>query len=353
MRDMMTGSRLAGLLFICLSAWVSGCGSSQSAAAGPAHAGATTAARPVPTNPLELLIGAPSVVVDMRVDRLRSSPLFARARPFVERATCASSADIDWLSASTARAVAAARSVDERIQWLAVLSGTYADRDADRMLAAITQRGASAAPNAVTKQAVGRFAITRQGEIAVSVLDQRLAILGTEVWVRAALDSIDHPSVSFAASSLRRDLAPRVHCADRSVCLLAAADSFASRQLQHALSGLGAKGLGRELSAANTALGLSMPDALEITFLAQLPTPESAAASLDHTKDWFWQAGLLIRLAGLPDVLNAVQAQTSANLLQLDLSVRAADLEQYEQRVGQLVGDSMDGCGAMAAAEPP
>jgi hypothetical protein len=353
MRGMMTGSRLAGLLFICSSAWFSACGSSQSAAPGPQHAGATAAARPVPMDPLELVIGAPSVVVDMRVDRLRSSPLFARARPFVERATCASSADIDWLSASTARAVVAARSLDDRIEWLAVLAGSYSDRDADRMLAAIRQRAAGSPPSAVTKQAVGRFAITRQGEWAVSVLDQRIALLGTEAWVRAALDSVDHPAASFAASSLRRDLAERVHCAEQSVCLLAAADSFATRQLQQGLSSLGAKGLGRELSAANTALGLSMPDSLEITFLAQLPTPESAATSLEQTKDWFWQAGLLIRLAGLPNVLDAVRAQTAANLLQLDLSVRASDLEQYEQRVGQLMGNSLDGCEAMAAAEPP
>ena len=319
---------------------------------------------------MELLIGAPSAVVDVHVDRLRNSPLYARMRPLIERAGCSSeraqtsglppaprpTADFDWLMAVTERALVGMRTVDDHNEWLAVLVGAYAEQDAERVLAAVAQQ--TGATGAGARQALGRFALVGQAEFAASVLDSHLAVVGGQAWVRAALAALDNAAdqrgASFAGSSLWRDLSARTSCVDRTLCLVAAADSVATRQLQHGLNGVGAKALARELGTADTALGLSIPDGLDVSFVAQLATPDAAEAARRLLKDWLWQAGLVIRLAGLPNVLDAAKLEVNANLLQVALAVDAADLSQYEQRLSDMLNQSGQGCAAdVAAADVP
>jgi hypothetical protein len=350
MRAMLTRACLTvSLLASSTVASTVACSSPPATLPAPEHPSAP-AAPAVPTDPMALLIGAPSVVVDLHLDRMRNSPLFAHARPFIDRTSCASQAELDWLSGVTERASIAARSTDEHVEWFAVLIGAYTEQDTARLLAAVTQR-AGDAPGVSARQAVGRFSMATQAGFGASVLDAHTAVVGAQTWVAAALAAVDHPTTSFASSALWRDFAAR--CVDRALCLVAAADSFAARELQQGLSSLGAKTLGRELSAGDTLLGVSMPDDLQVGFFARLPSPDAAAGARQHLKDWLWQAGLVVRLAGLPDVLDKARLQTNANLLQVELDVRASDLAQYEQRLGAMLGTSADACTTGAAVAAP
>lgn len=328
---------------LCLLA----CGASQSGA--PATQGTTPAAaavqRPIPADPLQLIVGAPTSLVDMRSERLRDSALFARTRGLLERATCTAAADVDWLLASSQRALVASRKTDAGAEFLVLLTGTFSDADAERALAlAVARSPMRAGFNAAEPKQIGRFGVSVRGDLAVTVLERRLLVVGVANWVLAAVQSIDHPSDSPSAAGLLRELAAAVHCDERSACLLAAADSFAADELERGLSELGAKKLGRALSSAPTALGISASDSLQLAFLAQLPSAEAAASVLEAIKSYFWQAGLLIRLAGLPDVLGAVQARTNDAQLALDSSVSAADLAEYEQRVLPLLDKAASAC---------
>ncbi|HEX4354451.1 MAG TPA: hypothetical protein VHZ95_16085, partial [Polyangiales bacterium] len=65
--------------------------------------------RPVPSDPLDLLVSEPSAVAIVRVDRIRASPLFARLRPMIEAQLCASSQQLDRWLMPTERAVIASR----------------------------------------------------------------------------------------------------------------------------------------------------------------------------------------------------------------------------------------------------
>jgi hypothetical protein len=330
------------------------CASSQSAAA-PLDAHAAPATSAVPADPLELVVGEPSAWLDAHVDQLRASPVYARLRPMIERATCARSSDLDWLAHSATRAIVATREQANAApaQWLLVLVGNFTQADADRLLSAAAQRARSgAAPSPSASRAVGRFTLSEQAQLGASLLEAHVIVLGAVDWVQAALASLAHPMPSLAGSALRRELSGALRCSERSLCMLASKDSQASKEFQRTLSSAGAKALGRQLAAADTALSLALPDSVELTFLARLPSAEIAEASMRQAKDLLWQAGLLIRLAGLPDILDAARLQANTNLLQAELSVSAADLAQYEQRLSGLLAGSESACAESPEAPP-
>ncbi|HEX4352359.1 MAG TPA: hypothetical protein VHZ95_05580, partial [Polyangiales bacterium] len=244
--------------------------------------------RPVPTDSLDLLIGEPSSVAIVWVDRIRASPLFARLRPMIEAQLCASSPQLDRWLVPTERAVIASRIDGDRVAWLALLSGQYTADDADQILA-IAARAPAGEP--ATKQAHGRFEIATQGGLAASLLEGRLIAIGTPDWVAAAIDSIDRPVATFHAAPLWLDLGARVQCADRALCLLSTHDSLVARRVQHSLSSAGAKALGRELGKADSAVSASIASGAEIGYLAKLESPDAAANALQQAKDLLWQAG--------------------------------------------------------------
>jgi hypothetical protein len=354
MRGML---RTASLRFVCLHGCLSllgaaatlGCAGSQAAAPGPAHAAAPAApsVRPVPSDPLELLVGTPSAVAIANVAQLRASALFGRVRPLIERASCVSSEQLDALLASTTRAIVASRQAEnpaDRAQWLALLAGSYSEQDVERVLASVAQPS-----DAPLRESIGRFTLATRAQLGASLLEQRVLVLGSPAWVRSALDAIDHPSASFASSALWREQAPRVQCAEHMLCVLSAADGVAARPLQRALASAGAKGLGRQLGAADAALGLNAAAGVDVSTAARLQSPDAAASAVQQIKDLFWQAGLLIRLAGLPDVLNDARVQAAGEQLQLDLSVSEGDLAQYQERLEQLLVDDGRSCAAVAA----
>jgi hypothetical protein len=342
----MRGMKRASWALVLLVA----CGSSQAAGAGPEHPSAAgPSVRAVPSDGLELVVGDASAVAIVRVDLVRESPLFARLRPLIETQLCLSAAQLDALLANTSRAIVASRTTQDRVEWLAVLAGQYTEQDADRMLAS----AARSAEGTAVKQRSGRFTLATQGEVAASLLEQRMLVLGTPTWLHSVLDSLDHAAPSFTASTLWRELSTRVQCAERTGCLLSSAQSIAAQHLKRALSSTGAKALGRQLEAADSAFGVSIPDGVEVAYSARLPTADSAAAAAQQTKDLFWQAGLLIRLAGLPDVLDAAQLSAAGNQLSLQLSVSASDLAQYQERLGKLLEGSTGDCPVEAPVASP
>jgi hypothetical protein len=330
----------------CSVVYLMACGASQASLPPPAHpeTPAPSVARAVPSDPLELVVGAPSAVAVVNVERVRASALFARVRPLLERATCMSSAQLDALLAPTARLIIAARNAADQIEWLAVLVGNYTDQDADRMLASSAQ---SAEP--ALRQPVGRFTLATRAGLATSLLEQRLLVLGTPAWVRSALESIEQPSPSFAVSGLWREHGPRVRCAERTVCVLSAANGVIAKRVQRALAGAGSKSLGQQLAAADGAVGADAPAGIDLSVDAELQTPQQAADAAQQAKDLFWQAGLLIRLTGLPNVFNAAQLRADGSQLKLDLSVSENDVAAYQDRLSQLLSDDNEQCAAVAS----
>ncbi|HEY2735849.1 MAG TPA: hypothetical protein VGI70_17750 [Polyangiales bacterium] len=334
--------------WIALS-FIAACASSQANAPSAEHATANApTSRPLPSDPLSLLVGAPSSVAIVRVDRVRASPLFARLRPMIEAQSCASSQQLDQWLAPTERAVIASRIDGDRIAWLALLSGHYSAEDADRMLAAAAR---APADEPAAKQAHGRFELQTRGGLASSLLEGRLIAIGTPEWVTATLDAIDRPVPTFQTSPLWLELGAQVQCADRALCLLSTRDSLAAKRMQHALSSAGAKGLGRELGKADSAVAASIASGVEIAYLAKLESVDETTSALQQSKDLLWQAGLLIRLAGLPDVLGDAHLEANGDRLSANLIVNDADLDAYRERLESLLAGSSE-CPSPPSAAP-
>lgn len=347
----MTRFASIGVAVIAMLGCAAACGGSQASAPGTTAAAAATkpAERPVPADPLALLVGNPSGVVDLRVDRLRGSQPFARVRTYLERAGCISGSELDAALATTQRALLAQRTSEQREQLFSVLSGRYTDQDAARLLEMAAQRDPEAAQAPAAPEMQGRFGYTRRGPLAVSLLEQRIILLGDAGWLRAALESIDKPGENFAMSKLWRELGPRAQCEARMICAFGAAGSSAGERIEGLLAGAGSRALGRDLREADSVLGISAPDDIEIELAAQMRSPEAATESAQRAKDLLWQAGLLTRLAGLPNVLGDARIAANGALLSLDLRVSASDLAAYEARLAKLLEGSGSDCAAPAA----
>ena len=328
-----------------------GCASSKAAQPGVVAPEAAQREPPVPRDALALVVGAPESVVLARASELRAAPLFERLRPYVERATCTRIDEWDQLVRATSRAVLASRTQGQSDEWLLVLDGSYTEADLERLLrtaAARTPRTAPAAP--ITIDRSGRFPVSQDDVLAASLLEARLLVLGNKAWVRAALDAISHPAPKLSDLPLWTSVAPEVRCTEQALCVLFAANGSGARGLSHALASAGAKGLGRQLVAADTALALSLPNGAELGLHAQLPDQGAAEAAQRDLKDGLWQAGLLTRLAGLPDVLSAARVSVRGAALHAELSVSESDLARYEQRAGQLLAGAVrEDCGAAPA----
>jgi hypothetical protein len=331
-----------------------GCASAQTATPNVEHPSSAPPAHAVPADPLELVVAGPDSVAVLQVDQLRSSPLFGRLRPYLERATCTPSEEWQSLAQATTRAVVASRPAKDGDQWLLAMSGQYSDADAKRLLGeAVQRRDGAAAPPAAPAQTLGRFQVSEQADLASSVLEQRILLLGAKDWVRAAIAAVDAPSPSFAVSPIFRELGSNVHCGDRTACLFAAANGSAAKRMQHSLLGIGAADLGRAFSESDSALALAVPSALELSFAVHLSSAEIAQAAAKQIKDYLWQASLVTRLAGLPSVLDQAQLRADDALLHADLNVSEQDLAAYEARAGRLFEEAAPSCDQPQNAAPP
>jgi hypothetical protein len=301
----------------------------------------------VPEDPLALIVEDPESVVVVNVQALQSAPLYDRLRPYIERATCVKLSEWDAVLSATRRAALAARHKPEQAgEWLVVLDGHYSDADARRLLdvASKQSHNTSAEPARETRDGSGRFAVTEQGTLAVSLLEGRVLVLGTQAWVRAAVGTVAQPVASFSTSLLWRSLGAELGCSARTACVLSIANGSNARQIERALSSAGAKRLGQELSRADSALGVTLRQDLGLGFAAQLGGAEQAQAAERALRDWLYQVNILIRFTGLPAVLDRTRLSTHETVVRGELDVSQAELNAYEERARPLFEREASSC---------
>jgi hypothetical protein len=306
----------------------------------------------VPADPLALLVEDPESVIVARVQELQSAAVFARARPYIERATCVQLAEWESVLSATSRAALATRreNKDKSAQWLLVLDGRYSDGDAQRLLGtAIKQtRGADAA-NLASQTALdssGRFSVTQRGPLAVSLLEARLLVLGTTPWVQAALASIAKPAAAFSESGLWRSVGTQLHCSERSACVLSTANGANAHYLEDGLANAGAKDLGERLQGADGVLAVTASEGLGLGFAAQLGSADAAQGAERELRDWLYQVNLVVRLTGMPAIFDRARLSTSDTVVRAELDVTKAELDAYEARAKPLFDREAPSCGA-------
>lgn len=295
----------------------------------------------VPSDPATLISGPVDAVIAARVDQLRVSPYATRLQTYAAGAACLSAGDLQhWVQISE-RAALASRSGAEREEWLLALKGRFTEQDARALL----ELAGAREPSAATQSApVAGFAVWDKGLTAASLLDAHTLVIGSVAWLREALAALTQPNAAFTAQPLWRGLGTEVECPTRSACVLSTAHGRQAKRLHHTLAAVGAGGLGGQLQAADSALGLQLTDAAELGFVAELDSVNAAATARDRLDNWLRQAGFAARLAGLPDVLGDVRASARAQQLRAQLTVSAADLQEILDRLEPLLAQSTAHC---------
>ena len=334
--------RRAFLILMLCASFLS-CATSQSARPETS----TPSLPPVPDDPLALVVENPEAVAVANVQAVMGTPLFERLRPYIERATCVQLADWNAVLSATQRAALAVRQKPEQPpEWLLVLSGSYSEAEARRALELAHKKshGSAADPIRDERDGSGRFGVAEQGTLAVSQLEGRLLVLGTRAWVRAALAAVAQPTTSFSGSTLWRAVGTQLGCDQRSACLLSAANSGNAELIERGLAGAGARQLGEAVQGADTALGLTLTEKLNLGLAAQLGSNEAAQVAERGLRDLLWQANLVVRLTGLPAVLDRTQLSTQGALLRGELDVSKDELAAYEARAKPLFDRQAPSC---------
>lgn len=341
----MSSGQRSLVTFALAAALSAACGSSQSAATHPTTpVAAKTPPPPVPEDPLALIPRDAALMAQARIDVMKDRKAFASLRRAALRYGCIGEADFEWLTAQTQRALVATRGRDEL---LVVLAGRFAEADAARALSLIDRRtGRGEKPST---KGHGRFQVTQSGQLAASVLEGRLLVAGNSGFVLATLDAIERPPAQrFADSEIYRELGDHVDCMKRSVCGLIARDGPTARQLQGELGQVGLKNVGRDLAESHAGVTLAVGEGVNLTVVALTPSEQAADELAQQTRNWLWQAALVARLAGFPDVLGGAEVDTEGSYSQAKIRVPDEDLERVEQRLYKLVGDG--DCRAASAA---
>ncbi len=292
-----------------------------------------------------------SMLVNARVEVMRGKDAFAAVRRTVTRYGCMSAEDFDWLAGQTERALFLSRGESSHPEFAVVLAGQFSEPDAGRALEVLARRvGTTDAPASRTQ---GRFTIAQKGPWSAIVLENRLLVAGHDGFVGSTLDIIDHPpETRFAQTEIFRELGDHVNCLDRSLCGLVAPDGGVAQRMKGELAGVGMKKVGRQLASSQSGFTVSVGDGVVLNVSARAKSEDDANALAKDTKDWLWQAGLVARLAGFPDVLGDAEVNASGSFSDLKIRVGENDLARLEQRFDQMLGDDAAARCSQAAALP-
>lgn len=291
-----------------------------------------------------------SMLVNARVDVMKDKDAFAAVRRTVTRYGCMSAEDFDWLAGQTQRALFLSRGESAHPEFAVILAGQFSEPDAGRALEILARRvGTTDAPASRTQ---GRFTIAQKGPWSAIVLENRLLIAGNDGFVGSTLDVIDHPpETRFAQTELFRELGEHAHCVERSLCGLVAAEGGVAQRMKGELAGVGMKKVGRQLASSQSGFTISVGDGVILNVVSHAKSEDDANALAKDTKDWLWQAGLVARLAGFPDILGEAEVSTDASYTELKIRVGENDLARLEQRFDQMLGDDAAArCASPAAA---
>lgn len=287
---------------------------------------------------MELVSADIALFANARVDVMKSRDAFATVRRAVLRYGCIGEADFDWLVGQTQRAILASRGDAEHPEFVVILAGQFGEADAGRALEALARRTGSGDP--LGNRTQGRFNIAQKGPWSAIVLEERLMVAGHDGFVGSTLDMIEHPDAArFAQSPIFAELGGRMECLERSACGLITPDGSVARRMKGELSSVGMKKVGRELAAAQSGVSLALGEGITLSVVAHMQNDAAAESLAKDTKDWLWQAGLVARLAGFPDVLGDAQVDNSGSFTDLKIRVGEQDLARLEKRFDQMLGD--------------
>jgi hypothetical protein len=295
---------------------------------------------PLPDDPVPLVPAGPRMLATAHIEALRASPHFATLESWAGRYLCLQREPLQSLWQHTNTVVLA--TFDPQgdrggTSGLAFLRGDYGAEDARKaLLLACTAVGESC--ESVTEQARGRFAVVSAGTLSAAGLGDHLLALGDGPLVQATLDVADgkHPSW-VGTDPLMSGLDTQQWLSSHGAGLIARLDARTAGRISRSLENVGGSELGAGLANGSAALGLRLDKKAHAEARVLYPRAEAAAQTGDEIRGLVGQASLVMRLMGLPPLLDRLDVRAKGPLLELSLVLSADDLESLREQLGPLL----------------
>jgi hypothetical protein len=333
--------RRAGLLACLLVPLATGCGASQ-----PNAAAAKTAADapepPLPASAVELLPAAFDSALRVDVAALRGSPLWAYAVE-VARKRCIALDRYQVLTERTDLLVGGSQNLPDA-PGAAVLQGKLQAGDAEALLGLFAADPAQQPPAQASTR--GRFQVLERAPLAASLLGPGLAAAGDPASLGSILDVADGKAPNARQGLLSDGLSQAIGFETAGFALIYRPDDRGRAELERQLGRTGRAALPPGLLQSSRAgLSLGLGDPLELRAAVESASPAEADALTQATMSSLMQLNLLLRLAGLPPLLERVAASTQGTLSVFSLQLSRAELDAVWLRMQDFLAADAAGCG--------
>lgn len=285
-------------------------------------------------------------VIDVDVARLREWAHYATVRRWMAQYACVQEGQWTALLDRVDRAVGSVGAINtQKAEGVLLLRGHFTEADRDVIAAEVDG-------DAVVEQR-GFWAVRVGKDELIALLDEHTLVVAVGPW----RDQVLNLASTTGARGVReaafvRDLAPRVQGDNNVVVAMAAPPADVASDVLHDLSRWGG-------SAAAIAKGLAampywgvranlLPDNGGVAAFAAASggTEGGATALAEALKTAFWQAGLFMRLIGLPPILANAALQHTGPVTTLGLQANASESATLLTRLEELVKSAAPPCTA-------
>jgi len=335
--------RHARLLACLLAPIVASCGASQSTSS----AGATTTPAeaplpPLPSSAVDLLPAALDGALRVDVAGLRKSPLWAYGVEAAQK-RCVAIERFEVLLQRTDVVVGGALDAKGTLG-AAVLQGKLEPTDVDTLLGLLLADPARAP--AVQTRTEGRFQVSERAPVAASVLGSGLAVVGDAASLRSVLDVADGKAPNAREGLLSGGLGQAIGFETAGIAVIYRPTAEGRAQLERQLGRGGRAALPPGLlQSSRGALAVHLGEPLELRAAVESASAAEADELTRATQSSLMQLNLLLRLAGLPPLLERLTAQTQGTLSVFSLQIGSADLDVLWSRMRDLLAAEAQNCG--------
>lgn len=321
---------------------VASCGGSQPEAATKTAAEAAPPPPPLPASAVELLPAAFDSALRVDVAQLRTSPLWGYGLQ-VAKQHCIALERYQVLLERTELIVGGTRDGQDALG-AAVLQGALEAGDADTLLGLFAADPAHQPPAQLSTR--GRFRVSERPPLAASVLGPGLAVVGDPSALGAVLDVADGKAPNARQGLLSDGIGQAIGFEQAALALIYRPTEQSRAQIENRLGRGGRAALPPGLlKGSRGAFSTTAGDPFELKAAIESASPTEADELTRGTQSSLMQLNLLLRLAGLPPLLERVNATTQGTLSVFSLQLSRADLDLLWSRLQDLLVAETQGCG--------
>lgn len=299
----------------------------------------------LPEEPLLLLPSGAHQITRLNLVQLRASPQFATLRDLAQRGGCVTGSDLHFLfDRADQAALASYQDSAHTVRSVLVLHGAFGSADAREALLQASALAGHPHPS-VSEQASGRFSILSANGISTVALGERLLAIGDPERVRAVVGVADAAQPNWLKDAA---LMPNIETArwlgEHTFSLLARLDDRSARRFERTISSMGGPRLSAGLANSSAAFAVGFGDNLHLEAMILYPDAPSAADTAEQLHGLIGQAGLMLRLFGLPPALGRPDVRTEGERLLLSLTLSADDVRTLTARLTPLFEAELPSC---------